>query len=85
MKNKLADLNNYLFEQIERLNDDDMTEEQLNMNIKKIETINKIADTIIKNGELQFKSAKMAIDYGVVNQEQIKFLLSDKGRSNENK
>lgn len=29
MKNTIADLNNYLFEQLERLNDDSLTDEQL--------------------------------------------------------
>ena len=29
MKNTIADLNNYLFEQLERLNDDSLTAEQL--------------------------------------------------------
>ena len=29
MKNTLSDLNNYLFEQLERLSDDELTEDQL--------------------------------------------------------
>ena len=31
MKNTLLDLNNYLFEQIERLHDDDLTDDQLGL------------------------------------------------------
>jgi hypothetical protein len=86
MKNKLADLNNYLFEQIEKLNEDDLSEEQLTATLKKAEAINRIADTIIKNGELQFKAVKMAAELGVVNQEQVKFLLApSKDKGNENK
>ena len=76
MKNKLTDLNNYLFEQLERINDDSLNEEDLNKEIKKAETITTIAETIIKNGELQFKAAMKAAEYGVVNQEQMIFLLT---------
>ena len=35
MKNKLSDLNNYLFEQLEILNDSDLSEEQIDSAIKK--------------------------------------------------
>ena len=33
MKNTLGDLNNYLFEQMERLNDEEMTEEEFQKEI----------------------------------------------------
>lgn len=52
MKNTLLDLNNYLFEQIERLNDDDLTEDQLDRELKKTDSIVKISEKIIQNGEL---------------------------------
>ena len=35
MKNTLSDLNNYLFEQLERLNDDSLTDEQLEIQLRK--------------------------------------------------
>lgn len=76
MKNKLTDLNDYLFEQIERINDDSLNEEELNKEIKKAEAIQGIAETIIKNGELQFKAAMKAADLGVINQQQMRFLLT---------
>ena len=76
MKNKLTDVNDYLFEQLEKLNDDSLTDEQIDAVIKKAETVNKIADTIVKNGELQFKAMKMASDYGIINEKQVKLLLS---------
>lgn len=52
MKNTLNDLNNYLFEAIERLNDDDLSEEQLDKEIKRSEAVQKVAKTIIENGQL---------------------------------
>lgn len=64
MKNTLVDLNNYLFEQIERLNDDSITEEQLERELKKTDSIVKISEKIIQNGELAFKTMKHMDDYG---------------------
>lgn len=64
MKNTLGDLNNYLFEQIERLQDDTLTGEELEKEIKRSEAVQGIAKTIIENGALALK-AKMHLDeYG---------------------
>lgn len=82
MKNKLTDVNDYLFEQLEKLNDDDLTSEQTEAVIKKADAVNKIANTIVKNGELQFKAMKMASDYGIINERQVKLLLTT-GNKNE--
>lgn len=64
MKNTLLDLNNYLFEQIERLNDEELTEEQLDRELKKTDSIVKISEKIIENGELAFKTMKHMDEYG---------------------
>lgn len=64
MKNTLTDLNNYLFEQLERLNDDGLTEEQLERELRKTDATTKIAEKIIANGELAFKTMKHMDDYG---------------------
>ena len=80
MKNTLGDLNNVLFEQLERLNDDDMTEEQLDRELRKTDATVKIAEKIIANGELAFKTMKHMDDYGYNNKERTvpKMLASDK-------
>ena len=64
MKNTLADLNNYLFESIERLNDD-LDSEQLDKEIKRSEAVQKIAKTIIDNGSLAVQAQKHFDEYGV--------------------
>ncbi len=64
MKNTLTDLNNYLFEQLERLNDDDLTEEQLDRELQKTDSIVKISERIIENGELAFKTMKHLDEFG---------------------
>jgi len=75
MKNKLIDLNNYLFEQIEKLNDDDLTQEQLSQQISKAETISKISKTIIETAQLQLDAIKVAADNGVVQKKAFQLLL----------
>lgn len=62
--NTLADLNDYLFEAIERINDDDLSEEGLEREIKKSKTINNIARTIIDNGNLALQAKKHFSEYG---------------------
>lgn len=64
MKNTLTDLNNYLFEAIERLNDDELSEEQLDKEIKRSEAVQKVAKTIIENGALALSAKKHLDEYG---------------------
>ena len=64
MRNTLADLNNYLFEQIERLQDDELTEEELRREISRSDAIQNVAKTIIANGELAFRVKKHLDDFG---------------------
>lgn len=73
MKNTLADLNNYLFEAIERINDDDLSDEELEKEIKRSEAVNKIAKTIVDNGNLALQAKKHYSEYG--NGEQIEIPL----------
>ena len=64
MKNTLNDLNNYLFEAIERVNDDTLSEEELGKEIKRADTVQKIAKTIVDNGSLALQAKKHMDDYG---------------------
>jgi len=62
-RNTLSDLNNHLFEQLERLNDDDLTEEDLQKEINRAKAISNIAAQIINNGQLALNAQKFAMDY----------------------
>lgn len=64
MKNKLSDLNNHLFAQLERLSDEDLTPEQVDLESKRGEAIVAVADQIIRNAALQIKAAELVADYG---------------------
>ena len=64
MKNTLADLNNALFEQIERLQDDSLGPEELDREIKRSESVTKVAKTIIENGALALQAKKHLDEYG---------------------
>lgn len=63
MKNTLTDLNNYLFEAIERLNDN-LTDEELDKEIRRSEAVQKVAKTIIDNGTLALNAKKHLDEYG---------------------
>lgn len=83
MKNKLSDLNMYLFEQIEKLNDDDLTGEELSEAIQKAEKIVDISREIIHNQETQLKAINTALEYGYnVNNNSLYLML---GVDNEKK
>lgn len=64
MKNKLADLNNHLFAQLERLSDEDLTPEQIEQEAKRGEAIVALADQIIRNADLTFKAATLVANHG---------------------
>lgn len=64
MKNKLVDLNNHLFEELERLNDEELKGEKLQEERERAKSIANIAQTIINNGELALKAAKHYDEYG---------------------
>jgi hypothetical protein len=64
MKNKLGDLNNHLFAQIERLSAEDLTPEQIQHEARRGEAIVGLADQIIRNATLQIAAAKLVADHG---------------------
>lgn len=86
MKNTLTDLNNYLFESIERLLDDSLSDEELEKEIKRSETVQKVAKTIIDNGSLALQAQKHFTEYGTGQNVEIPLLgITDKNLLEENK
>ena len=65
MNNNLTDLNDYLFETLERLTNDDLTEEQLQKEITRSNAVTSVAGTIIENAELSLRVMKHLNEYGI--------------------
>lgn len=64
MKNNLVDLNNHLFEEMERLNDDELTGDKLEQEIERSKAMANIATKIIDNASLGLQAEKLRIEYG---------------------
>lgn len=60
--NTLMDLNAKLFEQMDKLSKEDISQEELDKEINRSETMIKLATVIISNGELALKTAKFKDD-----------------------
>lgn len=65
MRTGINDLNEYLFAQLDRLSNEDMTKEQLEIEINRAKAITNTARTIIENGELALEAKKHFDEYGV--------------------
>ena len=65
MKNKLSDLNNHLFAQLERLSDEDLKGEALIKEIERSKAITNVAKEVISNGSLVLK-AKIAVGENLI-------------------
>jgi hypothetical protein len=67
VNNKLTDLNNHLFAELERLSDEDLQGEKLNEEIQRAEAVCSVSAQIISNGALalkaeQFKNNSLSAD-----------------------
>ena len=74
MKNRLTDLNNHLFAQLERLSDEDMTDEQIDQEVKRSEAVVAVADKIVANAALQLKAVTLVAQHGDRFQKQLPML-----------
>lgn len=77
-RNKLIDLNNHLFEQLERLNDDELTAEQLTHEISRTKSMTNISKQIISNGNLLLRAKQYVDEFGRHTGELPEMLTNDK-------
>lgn len=64
MKNSLTDLNNHLFAQLERLNDEDLDGEALEKEIARSKAVGDMAGKIIDNARVVLEGEKLRAEYG---------------------
>ncbi len=79
MNNDLNSLNNYLFEELERLNDDETLDQDDNLNkeLKRAKAIAGISTSIVNNAKVVLEARKFANELGIEDTKQV-FMLEDK-------
>lgn len=63
MKNKLTDLNDHLFAEIERLGDEDLKGAELSEEVERARAVIGVASQIIANGQLILKAAQISDEF----------------------
>lgn len=64
MKNKLTDLNDHLFAQLERLSDESLSAEDIAKEVTRAQAVVSVADCIVSNAGVQLKAVQLAADHG---------------------
>ena len=64
MRNRLIDLNNHLFSQLERLTEEGITAEQIEQEVKRSDAIVAVSEQIIRNSDLSLKAATLVANHG---------------------
>lgn len=75
MKNRMVDLNNHLFEQMERLNDEELSAEDLEKEVKRAHAMAQIGSVIVKNAANAIKAQALIMDKDIPMPD---FLIADK-------
>jgi len=64
MKNKLSDLTNHLFAQLERLADEDLSSDEIEREVTRTDAIVSLTDKITGTADLQLRAAKLFAEHG---------------------
>lgn len=76
-RQNLGDLNGYLFEQLERLNDPEMTESEIKQEIDRAKAVASIAGQVVNAGHLALKAEKAYDRNDAINAKMPEMLEAD--------
>ena len=62
--NTLMDLNNHLFAELERLGDEDLTQEELEKEIARADAITKVGNVLVNNAKTALEATKTQMEWG---------------------
>lgn len=71
MKNKLTDLNDHLFAQLERLSDEALDQEGLDREVQRTNSIVSVSEQIINNAHIALNAAELVAKHGCGNWENM--------------
>lgn len=75
MKNKLTNLNNHLFLELERLNEEELSQDKLIFEVSRAKAIGAVASQIIANGNLMLKAAIAREEYNLADNQVVQKML----------
>lgn len=76
MKNTLVDLNNHLFAQLERLNDESVKGDELKEEIERSKAVSDVAGKIIANANLVLQATK-TVESGITNEKRLTKVIGE--------
>lgn len=74
-KNKLVDLDDHLFAELERLGDEDLKGDELKEELDRAKALSDVSEKIINNASLMLKAIHEQNEYGTVSRDVPKMLL----------
>ena len=78
-KNRLSDLNDHLFAQLERLSDEGLDADGIDREVRRAGALGEVADQITENAALQLRAAKLYAEHG----QQVLPMLPQIGKASE--
>ena len=85
VKNKLIDLNDHLFTQMERLSDETQSEDDLKIEIDRSRQVVAVAKQITANAKTMLDAVKITLEYGRDTANKMPSILQIEGSSKDDK